>query len=46
MGECWELWFIWQTQRERMQELEQWPWWRIAQAVDFILAEAKAQEEE
>jgi len=37
---------IWQTGRESMDAIEQWPWWKIAQQAEVILAEQAAQAKE
>lgn len=37
--EYWELWFVWRSGRETMRELERWPYWRIMDAVELMIAD-------
>ena len=41
IAENWPIWEIWQTGRERMEDLEKWPYWRIMQAYEVIQAEQR-----
>jgi len=43
VSQYWELWYIWASGRESMNNLQAWPWHRICDAVNLLLAEAEYQ---